>query len=244
MGSLVRIFLALVCLSVAALYVAAPFWAAWTIREAVKTGDVETLRNKVVWHSVRDSLRRSIVRHAQLLPALIEEGRRIRPTLWQRVKSMFGASMLDRFMDRYIAADGLPQLYRLRNAYQTRIQGLPDERLLPTQDRIVALLRRVKRAEFLSMAEVEIEIEDRYNPERRVIGTMKIVGLDWKLTDLVVISAPASTPKAKSERAGFSAFNADDEDDEDEEARQHADDVRQGRLLEQPAFIRNRNDPE
>lgn len=193
-------------------YLASPFWTAWSLREAVRSGDTETLREKVEWPAVRRSLRHSIAQHGQLLPAAVEVGRRIRPTLWQRVKALFGESMLDRFIDRYISAEGLPKLYRIKTSYRTRVQGLPDERLLPLSQRVGRFLRRVKRAEFINPGQVEIEVEDRDKPERRIVAALTLVGFSWKLTGLSVKSAPVGG------------------DREDDEARQYAEDLRNGGL--------------
>jgi hypothetical protein len=47
MGSLVRKLTIAMCLMAATLYVAAPFWTAWEIREAVKSDDVATLKDEL-----------------------------------------------------------------------------------------------------------------------------------------------------------------------------------------------------
>lgn len=194
------------------LYVASPFWSAWSIREAIKSGDVAVLRDKIDWDSVRPALRASIARHAKLLPAAVDAGRAIRPTIWQRIKTLFGETMLDRFMSQYITAEGLPKLYQLKTGYRTRVRGLEDESLLPFRDRVARFLRRVKRAEFMSLSEVEIEVADRDEPQRHIVGTMTLSGLQWKLTKLRVKSVAGTPP------AGF------------DEAGQLADDVRHGRI--------------
>ena len=67
MRGLLRTLVVLALLVGGALYIAAPFWTAWSIREAMKTGDVATLRASVDWEKVRPRLRQSIAEHAQLL---------------------------------------------------------------------------------------------------------------------------------------------------------------------------------
>jgi len=225
MGGLLRKLSFAIFLMGSSFYIAAPFWTAWSIREAVKTGDVATLEDKVVWASVRQSLRQSIAHHAQLMPAAVDAGRQLRPTVWQRVKAMFGESMLDRFMDRYITAAGLPKLYQLKHGYRSRVQGLPDERLLPIEQRAVRLLRRVKRAEFKSMSHVEVEIEDRDQPDRHIVATMELFGFTWKLTSVIIKPAPVNDNELALEKVSLTA------NDEDEEAKQYADDLKHGRLL-------------
>ncbi|MGI9421574.1 MAG: DUF2939 domain-containing protein [Hyphomicrobiaceae bacterium] len=193
-------------------YLFAPFYTAWSIRQAIRTNDPQTLRELVDWASVRTTLRQSIAHHAELLPAAVKVGRQIRPTMWQRVKAMFGESMLDRFMDRYITAEGMPQLYRLKHGYRTRVQGLADVRNLPLKAQIADVVRRVKRAEFITFGHVEIEVVDRDDPERRIVGGLQLVGLQWKLTSLVVKRAQTLT------------------DASDEETRLYLDDLKNGRL--------------
>lgn len=194
------------------LYVASPFYAAWSIREAMKTNDINLLKEKVDWPRVRTSLRQSIAQHAQLLPAALREGRKVRPTMWQRIKAVFGASMLDRFMDQYITPAGLPKLYQLKHGYRTRVTGLPRDETLPMKQRVGNLVRRIHRAEFMSLGRVELEIEDRDQPDRRIIAEMSLMGLQWKLTRLTVRAAPVQ------------------DDMMDDEARQMADDLKHGRL--------------
>ncbi len=224
MGHLARKLLLATVVMGGALYVAAPFWTAWSIREAVKGGDVALLQQKIVWPSVRQSLRASIVQHAQLLPAAVQAGQQIKPTLWQRIKFMFGESMLDRFMDRYITAAGLPNLYRLKHGYRTRVQGLPDEHALPFAERAGLFLKRIKRAEFVSLGHVEIEVQDRDQPERRIVGTLNLIGVEWKLTKITVRSVPI-----RDNDADFAAASTVG-GGQDEEARLYADDVKNRRL--------------
>ena len=218
-----KLFIAITLMAVS-LYIVSPFWTAWSIREAVKSGDVATLRSKVDWHTVRPSLRASIVEHAQLLPAAVDVGRAIRPTLWQRIKFLFGETMLDRFMARYITPQGLPQLYQLKHGYRTRVKGLEDETLLPLRER--RFLRRIRRAEFLSLTHVEIEVADRDDPGRHVVGTMSLVGFEWKLTGIRVKAAPTQDI-AGDEQSIASDEGASTTDDED---RQLADDLKNGHI--------------
>ncbi|MEM8973366.1 MAG: DUF2939 domain-containing protein [Pseudomonadota bacterium] len=194
------------------LYVASPFYAAWTIRQAMKTNDVALLKEKVDWVSVRSSLRQSIATHAKLLPVAIAEGRKLRPTMWQRIKAVFGASMLDRFMDQYITPNGLPKLYRLKNGYRTRVTGLPRDEATPVALRVQGVVSRIHRAEFKSLSLVELEIEDRDQPDRRIVAEMRLRGFEWKLSRLTVISAPVQNNIL------------------DDEAQQMADDIKNGRL--------------
>lgn len=213
-------------LTAVSLYIVSPFWTAWSIREAVKSGDVATLRSKVDWNSVRPALRESIARHAQLLPAAVDVGRAIQPTLWQRIKFLFGETMLDRFMARYISPQGLPQLYQLKQGYRTRIKGLENEDLLPLRERVRRFLRRIRRAEFVSLTLVEIEVADRDDPTRHVVGTMSLVGFEWKLTGIRVKDAQPQ----RSDSDGHSIAGDDGSVIIHDEDRQVADDLKNGHI--------------
>ena len=182
-----------VVIATASAYVASPFWAAWTLREAIKAGDTATIERKVVWPSVRDSLRASIARHQQLLPEANELGEQVQPSVWQRVKSAFGASMLDRFMETYVTPEGLPKLFRYRKMWKENVKGEPDDEKLAFAERAGNFYRRITRAEFQSPTRVEIEIADRNRPDRRYVSVMELHGFEWKLTRLT-IAAATQTP--------------------------------------------------
>lgn len=172
----------------AALYIASPFWAAWRLREAVRTGDVATIEQKVEWESVRASLKSSLARHAELLPEATAAGEQVNPTLWQRVKSAFGASMLDRFIDSYVTPAALPRLYQFRKTWNEQVAGDPETQL-SWRERFKRFYARVVRAEFQTPTRVEIEIIDKNVAERRYVSQLELIGLEWKLTSLRVVSA-------------------------------------------------------
>jgi len=179
------------------LYAAAPFWTAWSIYTAVHNNDVATLQSKVVWPSVRQSLRESIVNHTALLPAAIDAGSKVRPTVWQRIKHIFGESMLDRFMDRYITAEGLPQLYRVKQSKRRNAQRpspLVDQSSSANQ-RFSNLLQHVKRIDFKSLGHLEIEIKDRNKPDRNFVVTLERLGFEWKLTRIIVKMSEINSKK-------------------------------------------------
>jgi hypothetical protein len=178
----------------ATLYVLSPFRAAWVLREAIKAGDTATIERKVEWDRVRKSFRASIAGNASLLPEATELGEAVKPTIWQRVKSAFGATMLDRFIESYITPEGLPQLMRYHKMWNGTMKGSQDdEDKLELAERIKRFYRRILRAEFRSLTSIEIEMADRHRPGRRYISTMELHGFEWKLASLRVVSAPAMT---------------------------------------------------
>lgn len=186
-----RIFAAVFLLLVAAAgFVVSPFVAAWNLREAIKSADTSTIERKVVWDSVRASLRASIASNSALLPEASEAGERVRPTLWQRVKAAFGQSMLDRFIESYVTPEGLPKLFRYRKTWNGTVKGeTDDEDKLEFFERAKAFYRRLSRAEFKSPTRIEIEMTDKFQPDRRYVSVMELHGFEWKLAELRIIGA-------------------------------------------------------
>ena len=173
------------------LYVASPFWAAWSLREALRSGDTATIEQRVQWQSVRSSLKASLATNAQLLSQANDAGAAIRPTMWQRVKSAFGATMLDRFIETYVTPEGLPQLFRYNQLARRHLPGRPSVEELdsrPWTERAVDFYSRLRRAEFRSLTRVELEIGDRFAPERHFVSVMELVSFRWKLTEIHVMT--------------------------------------------------------
>jgi hypothetical protein len=184
-----RIFAAvLLLLVVGAGYAASPFVAAWSLREAIKNSDIATIERKVVWDGVRTTLRASIASNASLLPEATAAGERIRPTVWQRMKTAFGHSMLDRFIESYVTPEGLPKLFRYRKTWNGTVRREADEEDHPeVLERAKAFYRRLIRAEFKSPTRIEIEMADRVTPDRRYVTVMELHGFEWKLAELHVL---------------------------------------------------------
>jgi Protein of unknown function (DUF2939) len=184
--------LSLVAFLFATAYVASPFVAAWNLREAVKAGNVEAVQSRVQWDTVRASLKTSLAKHPELFAEATMAGENVKPTLWQRIKATFGVTMIDRFIESYVTPEGLPKLFQYRQAWRDTISGdtaqLAD---MPRLERMKQFYDRIRRAEFQSLSKVEIEMQDRKKPERRYVSTMELIGFDWKLTALRVITVDA-----------------------------------------------------
>jgi Protein of unknown function (DUF2939) len=197
--------LSLVAFVFATAYIASPFVAAWNLREAVKAGNVEAVQGRVQWDTVRASLKSSLAKHPELFTEATTAGENIKPTLWQRIKSTFGVTMIDRFIESYVTPEGLPKLFQYRQAWRENISG--DAAMLaatPRLERMKDFYDRIKRAEFQSLSRVEIEMQDRKKPERRYVSTMELIDYGWKLTTLRVITVDASERLADlTARAGL-----------------------------------------
>jgi hypothetical protein len=195
------LFSLVVACTLGAAYVASPFVAMWNLREAIKAGDTVAIENRVVWPTVRESLKSSLTGHANLLPLANAAGSDVTPTLWQRLKGAFGATMLDRFIETYVTPEGLPKLFDYRRAWNENIMGEePEARTASRFERIRSLWARVKRAEFQSFTRIEVEMQDRKVADRRYVSVMELDGLTWKLTRLRIISVDPAKRLAELER--------------------------------------------
>lgn len=194
----------------AAVYLTSPLLAAYKLRQAVRSGDTETIRRMVEWDTLRASIRATVSRNAKLLPIAHQVGRTVKPTFWQRIRSVFGHSMLDRFIESYITPEGLPKLYRAKTRWHERFKRQPPA---PTviqagiaPDRLVRTWRRVRKAEFRSLFHFVLEIEDRHVATRLIRSSFRLTnislnGFDWRLTEI-------SIRQLKAGKAQLSRLNA------------------------------------
>lgn len=167
----------------AAAYVASPLYTAWAIREAVRNGDSAYLDRKIEWASVRETLRASMHQVAFDMPDPDAEPG-VKPTLWKRIKAYVGGGAVNRFIDSYVTPEGLPQLFEYRKLYRQTITSEPDEKSLPLGTRMRNFWKRLKRAEFRSLTEFEVELADKHDPARRHVGLLEFENFEWKLTEL------------------------------------------------------------
>lgn len=166
-------------------YIASPFVTAWSIREAVRNGDAAYLEHRIDWPSVRTTLAPTIGRIALNLPDP-DTGPLTKPGMWQRFKAYWGQGAVNRALDSYITPDGLPKLFAARKAYRKYISGEPDDSKIAIGERIRRAWARVKRAEFITLTEFEIDMVDKHDPDRMYLGKLVIDGFGWKLKELRV----------------------------------------------------------
>lgn len=175
-------------------FVASPFVTAWSIREAMRSGDTAYLTEKIEWPTVRETLRGSLLAFATGPQPVATAA--TRPGLWQRIKAGVGRRAIDSMVDAYVTPEGLPQLFNVRQFYRENVSGqAAADAALPRLERARLFWSRVKRAEFHSPIEFEIEMADRNDPTRHFVGVLKLRGLTWKLTELRVLKVrEASLP--------------------------------------------------
>lgn len=200
---------ALSCVAVLAVlftlcYGAYPLWSVWRLKNAVARGDVAAVRARVVWPSVRQSLRQSMATYAGLVPAgATTRGAVRRVTLWGRIRRSIGSSMLDRFITTYVTPEGFVRLHRMRArrkrpgtvvraryAIPGRMQlgQAREASATPTSlEGAAAFLRRLKRFEFVSLTRVAIEIADKFKPDRHYVLRFDLTGGEWLLTGVRIV---------------------------------------------------------
>lgn len=194
----------LVLAAVAALYVASPFRAAWAIREAVTSGDTAHLATSVHWPGVRETMRQSMMTTALNLPdpdALEATAASVSAPpagIWARfkrsVKLYASRHVVDKMVDSYITAEGLPKLYRARQT-QGRMMGAAGD----AEDPIVRFSQvwsRIRRAEFRDLTTFAIEIEDQFDATQRYAAVLELREHRWILTALSIRSSNRALPVA------------------------------------------------
>ena len=196
MRTLVKTLLIAIPLAIA--YAIWPVQSALQIREAVIAGDTETLSRKVEWEALRASLKTSI--SPETVARLMEDPDAPKPTLWQRIKAVVTPSMTETVIERYVTPEHLPILLGYRRIYRGTVRAALGLKEPPSVlegtwlggsafDRFASFWRRVRRAVFLSPTLFVLEVEDKYQPGRNLVGTLELKGWEWKLTGLSIVGA-------------------------------------------------------
>lgn len=182
-------------LLLAGIYVASPFHAAWTLREAMKAGDAGVLEHRIVWPTMRESLRASLQEFAdpqQTTTPTLASSSPARKGVWARLKSYAARKAVDNLVDSYANSEDLPKLFSYGVTYRNVVHGAPEPKTLANlSDRIREFWSRVLRAEFKTATVFELEMQDKHTPDRIYTGLLELHGLTWKLTELRVHRAPA-----------------------------------------------------
>ena len=195
------LIVAVLAVFAAGAYAGAPLVAAWQIREAVRAGDTETLTRTVDWASVRKSLKQSTSEARLLLGEMSESAGIEKPGFWQRLKSAAAPYLADPLIDRYVTAEGAPQIWKWRQTWRQKVRpaiGLAEPPTLlsgtwlagTSFDRMLSFAGRVERAAFTSPTRMELEVRDRYGENRRFRAVMELRSTTWTLTDVQLVRLP------------------------------------------------------
>lgn len=185
----------LVAVVLAVLYAAWPVYVALEIREAIIAGDTATLSRRIEWDSLRASLKTSL--SPETIARLAADPDAPKPSLWQRMKAVVAPAMAETVVDRYVTPENLPLLLGYRRVYRGTMRpalGLHEPKTVlagswlggTSIDRFASFWSRVRSAVFYSPTRFVLEVEDKYRPERRYIGTLELKGWTWMLTGLQV----------------------------------------------------------
>lgn len=190
------LFKAFLLAGAAIIYMASPFVAAWSIREAVRQGNSAYLQSAIDWPAVRETLKPSLAAFSN--NAGFNEGSEqgySRPGLWQRFKTYVTAKTMEKGIDSLLTPEGLPRLFSMRKAYRDYVSSQPDESQLPVGERLKKAWSRVKRAEFMSLTEFEVEMTDKLDQNRLYLGKLVLTARGWILSELRVkpLNAPINT---------------------------------------------------
>lgn len=185
-GKLIVFMLGLMALCT---YVASPFVAAWSIREAIRNGDTAYLETRVDWPQVKRTLTASMSDYAlgaQPPPATTTTANAAaRPGLWQRFKNAAGRRVVASAVDNMVTPAGLSRLFSYRTTFNEKVRGIPDERkTLSLQERVARTWKRVTRAEFLSPTRFVLDMRDKTVEQRRYAGILELQAGTWRLVHL------------------------------------------------------------
>ncbi len=183
------------CLAGLGGYIASPLVAAWSIKEAIESGDSAYLKHRVDWVPVKASLKASLG-EMTLGPQLASAGsgpQAQKPGLWQRLKSGYTRYVVNGLVDRYATPTGLPTLFSYGRTVRHDIMGKSDpEKGMTFPEKLASNWARVERAEFLSPTRFAMEMRDKYDTSRIYQGVLVFEGLGWKLVDLRVKTLEAA----------------------------------------------------
>lgn len=171
-------------LLLAAGYVAAPLYTAWTIREAVRSNDSLYLERKIAWTSVRATLKESLHRYAITSNAQLASPTD-KPTWWQQTRAWFGRGAVERFVETTVTPTGLHAALTARQKYQATFEPAEDPaKAQSVIERVFHVWSRVTRAEFTRTDRLELEMVDEYERERTIAAVLELRDFEWILTEL------------------------------------------------------------
>jgi hypothetical protein len=160
-------------------YTLSPFIAAAMLGSAVRTNNVAMMDALVDWQGVKASLRKSIL-------ARLDEKAASRPVSAGMLESVsytltdtLSPYMVDYVLGQRISPAGFA-LYMGPNspqAQKVRAAGI-DPDTLPSAN----TMKRIRRANFTDLTHFQIEIADRWDPEKIFLAEFELRGLFWQMS--------------------------------------------------------------
>jgi len=186
----------------AAAYIGWPFHTAWSIKEAVESGDSAYLAQHVEWAPVKVTLKESM---SQMVLDPVEaslDNKPKRQGLWASFKTYYGRTMVDSLVDRYANPTGLPTLFNYGRTVRRDLLGKvdPDDGQ-PLHVRIANSWQRIDRAAFITPTRFEIEMRDKFESTRVYAGVLELKNWRWIVTELRVRQRTPAGAEQPAERA-------------------------------------------
>jgi hypothetical protein len=170
-------------------YLAMPIWAAWDLRQAVKTADAQRLGPRVAWSELKQSLKQRIVERADVETA---QGGWVR----RQAARIATPAIADRTVEWVVTPDRLAWLLKRRldwRQFRTErpTQQSPrapnsDDTAEDDDDPLSLEPSRLRWAFFESPTVFRFEVRDKLDPKRTLIARMGLRGITWQLIDVDV----------------------------------------------------------
>lgn len=174
-------------LACAVLYGLSPYWAAYELHRAIKTGNAAYIDRHVAFESVRASLRVSILQKLGPPDEDLD-----RPIGWLqsiklRVKERVAPVVIDAMLKRRVTAEGFIAHMAKRAKPQRKVMqasfGMP-HLLVPNG----GMLRRILRAKFVDLTTFEFDVRDKIEPEKIYCARFVFGGLGWTMTEVELLA--------------------------------------------------------
>lgn len=176
-------------------YLAWPLYTAWTIKEAITTGDSAHIARHFDWDPVKKSLKQSM---ADMVLKPVDGNLTDKPHrkgLWASIKAYYSRNMINSIVDRYANPTGLPTLFSHGRTIRRNVLGRTDpDDGLPLGTRIANSWSRLDRAEFITLTRFEVDLRDKYDPTRIYAGVLELKDWRWMVTQLRVLQNTGDEP--------------------------------------------------
>lgn len=166
-------------------YTLSPFASAYVLGHAIKTNNASLMDVLVDWDGVKSSLRASILRRldekAQTRPVAAGVMESVKFTLTDTLSPY----MVDYILGQRISPAGFALYMGSHSPQAEKVRALGiDPDTLPSAN----TLKRIHRSNFSDLTHFQIEIEDRWDPEKVFLAELELRDFVWRLARVEVLS--------------------------------------------------------